>query len=451
MSLNGLLNIARGGIAAQAAGLQITGENIGNVSTPGYAKRSVVLETTSPGLGVHALTSTRAGSAFSMSQVLAEASKLSSSEARAQRLAGAEGILAPEAGGLSERVDNFFAAMTAVSVRPSEPASRMAALSQAEMFAAGVRDAAQGIATTRQDILGDARTLVAEVNERTTQIAKLNEGIRRARATGDDASSLEDSRDVLAREVIDRVGGRSLAGQDGQLSLLVGGIALVDGGSASALQLDVGIDDSMRLGVLRGSGPMSLRGDAIGGSYAGLREVRDEDLVALTAELDTFAFEFGTRVNAVHSAGVGTDGVGGRALFTPSATVAGAAMTMRLDAAMTSGSALAASSAIGMLPAGGDNALALVALHDAPGAGGTLGALASAPALRAGLLRAAADREVDTRRQTVLQAETHHASLSGVSLEEEMINLSTFQRAFQAQSKLLQTADDLMRDLLQSI
>jgi flagellar hook-associated protein 1 FlgK len=187
-----------------------------------------------------------------------------------------------------------------------------------------------------------------------------------------------------------------------------------------------------------------VRPPAVGGAAPGGTRT-------LAAQLDTFAFEFGSRVNAVHSAGVGADGVGGRPLFTPNATAAGAAMTMRVDASITSAGALAAASSAGLLPAGGDNALALVALHEAPGAGGSLASLASAPALRAGLLRVTAEREVDVRRQTVLQAETHHASLTGVSLEEEMVNLSTFQRAFQAQSKLLQTADDLLRDLLQSV
>jgi flagellar hook-associated protein 1 FlgK len=42
------------------------------------------------------------------------------------------------------------------------------------------------------------------------------------------------------------------------------------------------------------------------------------------------------------------------------------------------------------------------------------------------------------------QLETHRESISGVSLDEEMINLIQYQNAYQAASKLITVADELL-------
>ena len=41
------LNVARDGLLAQTAGVDITGQNVANVSTPGYARRTVDMATIS--------------------------------------------------------------------------------------------------------------------------------------------------------------------------------------------------------------------------------------------------------------------------------------------------------------------------------------------------------------------------------------------------------------------
>ena len=45
MSLNDILNTARDALGAQQFGLGVTGQNVANVNTPGYARRSAILAT----------------------------------------------------------------------------------------------------------------------------------------------------------------------------------------------------------------------------------------------------------------------------------------------------------------------------------------------------------------------------------------------------------------------
>jgi flagellar hook-associated protein 1 FlgK len=51
----------------------------------------------------------------------------------------------------------------------------------------------------------------------------------------------------------------------------------------------------------------------------------------------------------------------------------------------------------------------------------------------------------------VAQLDNYRESVSGVSLDEEMINLIKFQNAYSAAAKLVSTADEMIQTVLQMI
>ena len=53
--------------------------------------------------------------------------------------------------------------------------------------------------------------------------------------------------------------------------------------------------------------------------------------------------------------------------------------------------------------------------------------------------------------EMVAQLDNYSESISGVSLDEEMINLIKFQNAYTAAAKLVSTADELMQTVIQMI
>ena len=59
-----------------------------------------------------------------------------------------------------------------------------------------------------------------------------------------------------------------------------------------------------------------------------------------------------------------------------------------------------------------------------------------------------ASNEQSLRQATIAQAQTLNSSVSGVSLDEEMTNLDQFQRAYEASSEVLQTANTLLGELM---
>ena len=59
-----------------------------------------------------------------------------------------------------------------------------------------------------------------------------------------------------------------------------------------------------------------------------------------------------------------------------------------------------------------------------------------------------ADNEQTLRTDTLASAESVNDSASGVSLDDEMVNLTQYQRAFEASSKVMQTANSLFDNLM---
>jgi flagellar hook-associated protein 1 FlgK len=186
------------------------------------------------------------------------------------------------------------------------------------------------------------------------------------------------------------------------------------------------------------------------GSLGGIREARDVDLAKASSDLDAYAYDVASAINQVHSAGVGSDGTGGRNLFVQPTQVAGAAYKMALDPSMVDQPGrLAAAGSAAELPGGNSGALALAKLADAPSFGGaTLAGRFAAMASDVGARSASAQSESDFRSQTLATAENFAANASGVSIDEEMTNLTQYQRAFQASSQVLKTVDSLFDSLM---
>lgn len=453
-SLFSILNVARDGMAAQSAGLDVTGQNVSNVSTPGYVRRGVALEDARGG-GVLIQSQYRTTDRFAEARVISEAGKHAAASARSAALAGAESILAPSPGpGIGDRASAFFAALTAFSATPEDPSARAAALAAAGSLAGSISGAADQLAAQRGDLLSRAKDTAAEVNERLTKIAALNDQIALGQAAGDAAPDLVDQRDQLVREVSERVDVQSLPRPDGGVTLLSGGAALVDGKRAAAL--DVGLDPqgAMRIAVRRpGGAPTDVTPMIHGGALGGLREARDVDLSKAAGALDQFAFDLAGAVNALHTTGYGADGQTGRALFQTTATAAGAAHALKLDPAVAGDpAALAGTANPGSLPGGNDLALQLAALASQPLGGASTPAVAlSSIAANLGLAKQASDAEVSLREGTLGQATALRDTASGVSIDEEMVNLTRYQRAYEASLRVLSTTNDLLEGLLQRL
>ncbi len=133
-------------------------------------------------------------------------------------------------------------------------------------------------------------------------------------------------------------------------------------------------------------------------------------------------------------------------VFSLSATKSAA---INMDVSITNTSVIAASSTVAGLPGDNTNALALSGLRDNPLVqGSTFASFYQGLVSDIGTKSSDAENNVSVKTAVLSQLETQRASISGVSMDEEAINMIKLQKAFEASARLLSTASKMFSALL---
>jgi flagellar hook-associated protein 1 FlgK len=450
-SIYGLLDIASSGLAAQSAALDITGQNVANANTPGYVKRSVTIGDTTGNGQVVVLGATRSINAFAQASVLAQQSLSGAADGRSSALAQLEAIVAPTGGTVGDAVNAFFSSIQTLAATPADPSARAAVLNQATNLAQSISTTASGIAATQQGELASAQGLAQQVSDDLSQIATLNGQIATATAQGSSAADLRDQRDVLVGKVATATGARTIEDASGRVTLFGAGTALVSGDSASSLSVGLDASGALKITATRSDGSsVDVTSQTTQGQLGGIREARDVDAAKAASSLDQLAYNLSNAVNTAHAAGFALDGSSGHPLFTQPTGVAGAAYAMAVDPSMAGHPELiAAASSAADAPGGNGNLSALAAVGSNPLLNGQPPADAFATiASTVGSAKSSAEAEQTLRGDTLAQAQTLEQSADGVSVDEEMANLTRYQNAYEASTKVLQTVSTLLNNFM---
>lgn len=460
MSIQSLLGIAQGAMLAQAEAVDIAGQNVANSTTPGYVRRNVLLQTRSdrgaPQGGVYAAGVARSWDAFAHQRVVTEGGRQGAASARSGALATLESLVAPGQGqSLADRASAFFSAYSALSSNPRDSTARATVLGRAQELAQTVSQTAAGLADQRASLLKEATGTAGEINERLGKIAALNEKIATAQALGDTAPDLRDQRAQLLREVGERVDVRAIEDATGKLTVLSSGSVLVEGKGATRVDVGLSQDGNLAITFQRPNGvSLDVTKAVTSGKLGGLRETRDADIPALQKKLDQTAYDLANAVNAAHAGGYGLDGQTGRNLFAAPAQVEGAAYSFAIDPELQGHpERLATAKSAADVPGGNDVALQIAQLASKPlGAGVENPAEAlTGLASMVGVKKNAADAELTLRESTLTQADNLLQSSGGISIDEEMMNLTRYQRAFEASMRVVKTADELLTSIIKDL
>jgi flagellar hook-associated protein 1 len=447
-----LLSVARDGIVAQTAALDVTGQNVAGASTPGFVRRTPILESIPSG-GVMVSGTARAFDRFTYAQVVQQEGLLASANTRYGVASNLEALVSPSSDHLGDRADTLFASFQQLALNPSDSAVRSSVVANAQWLASGFSETADALERSRGDLLTQARDLTAEVNERLNALSALDRAVAEATGRGDGGSDLRDRRDQVVREIGERIGGRVVEGPTGGLTLFAMGTVLYQDGHAAQLSAGAGPSGNLTIQANRDGNILDVTKNVDSGSLAGVREARDIDIPGILDSLDAFAKDVVDAVNTIHSAGVGLDGTGGRPLFAPAAIAKGAAHAMAVHVDIIDHpERIAAASTAGGLPGGNDTAALLAGLpHLTLAGGGNVSDRYAVMSSRIGVMKATAEGEQRMREDTVMTARTLRESVSGVSTDEEMINLQQYQRAFEASMRVLSTINEMFDTLMNTL
>ena len=371
-------------------------------------------------------------------------------------LAGLEALVNDTAGsGLSDKVSQLFTSFNALAANPNDPTTRATVLTRADAFASGLRDTTSQIAVQRDDMFSQARDLATSVNDIAGRIAKLNTQISDAEAAGADASDMKDQRGKLVSDLAQNVDVHSFQDGAGKFVVRAGGTTLVEGNLAATMSVQLDVSGKLQILTQRGPGQSTdVTSQISGGKLYGIQQARDVDAVSFQTKLDQLAFDIGTAVNTQHAAGFGLDGVSGRNLFFVS-PMPGSAATIALDPAMVGQpDRVAASDTAANVPGGSNNAAALSMISGkrvASGATRTPIEAYSDLVGDVGARKQSAQNDVALRGAQAAQTKSLRDSTSGVSLDEEMVSLTRYQRGYEAAAKLIKTVDELLASLMQTL
>lgn len=459
MGLHDVLNTARDALAAQTLGLSVTGQNVSNVNTPGYVRRQAILQPRPLGTEsfgtVQATGLRRAADLYTEQRHYAAVGMNASAQESNRLLAHVEGIFQLDSGlDVGSALDELFSAFNTLSTDPSNLGVRETVIGKAAVFVTRLNDAANQVASFRDGLTQQASTVAQDINRLTRSIAEVTGKISNAEAAGHDAADLKDQRDGLILGLSELVDVRVFTNNQGQLVVQGAGTTLVEGNVARSLE--VGLDTSGNLKVLARTdtgASTDVSRLLTGGKLAGIRDLHDVHTREIGAALDEYAFDVATAINAAHSSGFALDGSAGGDFFDTSAGPAGFARTIALAAGLNAADIAASGSATGV-PGDGSNALALAQLReqDVMSSGSRSPTEAYAEVVRnVGDRKQGAAHDAAIREGMQNQLYVMRESQSGVNLDEEMVSLTKYQRAYEAAARVITMADELLEELINTL
>jgi len=468
LGLFGTLDLAKRSLQAQMMGVQVTGQNLANVNTTGYSRQVVNIAAgadISSGIGPEGTGANAVGIQQIVSSLLngqiqsqgstsgywnAQQTAFQSAQNGLDEFLNGSGATSSTSAagasttdsGLSGQLASLFNAFSSLA------ASSSASTQQATV------GAAQQVATTFNQIstqLGNLRTQlnsslgnnVTSANTLLTQIASLNSQIVTAQAGGGNANELLDEREQDLENLSQLTNIATSTATNGAVNVTIGGQTLVSGNTVNdTLQTYDAGGGQMLVQTATGKVPLTLTG----GSMPGTINARDGELATLQGNMDSLASNLITSVNAIQNSGYNSTGGTGNTFFTGTN-----AATISVNAALANNPGLIQISASATNTGDTSLALQLSQLAGTTQAGlnsQTFGDFYGTTVGGLGTALANANNQVSDQTTVTNMLQTQRGAISGVNTDEEMTNLMTFQRAYEASAQLVTTVNTMLGDTL---
>lgn len=322
MGLNAALATASNALQLYSLGVQVSGNNIANASTPGYIRERLNIYPSAPyqvgsvlvGSGAQAGGVRQVFDRFLESRMQASMTDASAAETRSNaylQLETAFGELGD--GDLSTSLNNFIQAVQNASNQPDSTAFRNIVIQQGQQFTSDVTSLRSRINKLQETYSQQMSALVDEANRLIQEVADLNPQIGRLEANGlglSDAGTLRVQRQNALNRLAEMMPIRVQENSSGAVDVFTDADFLILGGYTQKLQAVVAPTES---GVSEINVQTTVTKATIGpngGELGGLIEARDRINVDVLKDLDQFVGAVIYEFNRQHSSGEGTVGFG---------------------------------------------------------------------------------------------------------------------------------------------
>ncbi|MDQ1318118.1 MAG: Flagellar hook-associated protein 1 [Candidatus Poribacteria bacterium] len=460
MSLIGSLDIGKRAIMAQTQALNIAGENISNVNTPGYSRKRIELKNTihTNQEEINILETRRIRDQFIDKHIRIENQSLGNWEMKSQQYNQIERVfIEPSENGINNMLGEFWNSWEDLASNPENLTSRNMVIQRGVALAQNFNRIDSQLKDIRETANGYIEDRIEQVNQKASQIAYINTQIKFIEASGGEASGLRDNRDLLTDELSKQVNLTSLERDNGCVSLFIGGRAIVDEEKFASINIGHQSIDGMVVTTIKWSDDQS-NVNINGGEIAGLIEIRDNVIPELNDKINQLAQTLINSVNKLHVTGYGLDGTSQRNFFV--GTNAGnIKVNDDANTGVINHPERISTSANGQI---GDNSIALQlarlsdirvasdgsevpdgvdAINITQFYNDTVNSLGSDIQLASAMTESA--------QMIVTDLEARREGVSGVSLDEESADLIKLQRAYESAAKYMAVINEMIGTLME--
>jgi flagellar hook-associated protein 1 FlgK len=449
MSISKLLDISRQSLFVYQKALEVTSNNIANANTPDFSRQKVIFSTIQPdkvdglgiGSGVQIGDILRIKNQFIESQIRSYSEDQSFSEKKANLLSNLESILSePSDLGISNLLNEFFNTWEELSVNPQSTQLRANVVQAAQNLSDKLHKVYENFNSVKNDLGKEAEENVKLINTYTSEIKSLNDQIFRTEVRGMNASDLLDKRDSAINELSKIVNINVAIDKDNMANVSIGGVYSADRYNATEYKV-VNENGVISIQSVDGQRTLSVKK----GSLGAVLELANKTIPDYIKTIDTFGNALVSSINSIHNQGYTntepqTTGIDffesyGFGTLSINKNILNDVNYIAVSGDGTSGN--------------NDIAKNIAELKDAKVIDGlSFGDKYSNFVSDLANNINQNQHNSDSYSLVLNQLEQQKSSYSGVSVDEEMVNILQYQKSYEAAAKLITVADSLFQTIL---
>ncbi len=474
MSLIGILSTASQSLLTFQRGISSTNKNISNVYTEGYNREiPVIQDLPRSGVFMNKIIRVFDQSLFNRSIDLNQ--QLNADNEYSSGLSTIENLFNDTLGsGFSADLNNFFNSINDILIKPDDIAARSQFLANAQTLVGKIRNTDKSLEDQKQQTVLKIRDQINQINQITQQIAKLNQSIKTKTLDIEVNNEYLNERDRLVKQLSDLIDTKVVFNDDNTVNIFTAkGYGLVVGFTNTPLAFET---DSNGNPIVKWNNYADITNEIqygqVGGNLKSVKAINDQ-----LNKLNDFTTVFATVFNKVHRQGYGLDGSTNKDFFTTDPTKS----ATKIDASniylnITDPKQIAIASDVRYLNSDNTNGKNLIALKN------TINGVLT-PAEEFTLSSSLNDStnytfikdhnfaefynsklvaELSSTLSYIKQQKQNNKylydaitekmkSITGVNMDEELINLTKLQRSYQASAKIITVTDELMQTILNMV
>ena len=322
-----LFEIGKTGVQAYRQSLSVTGQNIANINTEGYNKRSADISEVAgvsggptnvsdqTGLGVRVENVRRSFDTFLSDKTRSTTSDYNKLDNFVKNLNELENMLLPEDSDLGTFIGRFFSSLQDIASRPDDLSSRTVAIETGKALANSFNTYDRSLKNFKNGVTKEINEQVEKVNLSLNQISQINKLVRSS-GNSDASNDILDARDLALKELsklinftadFDQTGAANLRlGDSGKGPILIQGISFANVTASS---------DEKNIILKINRDGLSYPGNGVSsGIISGLSEYYN--LVEIIQnEISVLADKLSREFNEVQTSGIDLNGNQGKSMF----------------------------------------------------------------------------------------------------------------------------------------